>query len=262
MKMKTHNIILTCLFGIAIFAACKKVPLSNTETFLPSDKAFIRIALYSPGTPAVMIKADSVKINGNNTSGNGGLFPSTSNFPDYASVPAGSTLKLSLANTGTQNDSIVLFNGKLDLESGKFYSVTLADTGIKRTAFSIEDKFVMQKDSFLNVRLINAMVGSTLTLLRIDSATATDVVRDTLARNIPYKGTSGFIPVNTNTFTTRPIRIRIVSTINGRSYGTPQISPQTFASSSRRSITFYAFGFEDGLVPPFLPGLSANITNQ
>lgn len=259
--MKTHNIILTCLFGIAIFAACKKVPLSNTETFLPSDKAFIRIALFSPGTPAVMIKADNVKINGNNTSGNGGLFPLTSNFPDYASVAAGSTLKLSLANTGTQNDSIVLFNGKLDIESGKFYSLTLADTGKNRTAFSIEDKFVMQKDSFLNVRLINAMVGSTLTLLRIDSATATDVVRDTLARNIAYKGTSGFIPVNT--FTTRPfIRIRIVSTINGRSYGTPQIPPQTLATGSRRSITFYAFGFEDGLVAPFLPGLSANITNQ
>jgi hypothetical protein len=206
-----------------------------------------------------MIKANDQKINGNTTSGSGGLFPSTVGFPDYAAVPANSTFKLSLANTGTQNDSVVLFNSQLNIEAGKFYSLTLADTGVNRTAFAIEDQFLPQKDSFLSVRLINAMVGSTLNLIRVDSSSATDVVRDTLARNIPYKGTSGFISVRT--FTTRSfIRMRIVTT-TGRSIGTPQIPPQALATGSRRSITYYAFGFVDGLLT-LAPGLSAHVTNQ
>jgi hypothetical protein len=258
--MTHYKIILGC-FLLIVVASCKKVPLSTTETFLPTDKAFVRVALFSPNTPAVMIKANDVKLNGNFTPGNIGYFPATTTFPDYAAVPAGSTFKLSLPNTGTQNDSVVFFNNKLDIAAGKFYSLTLADTGVNRTAFAVEDAFLPQRDSFLSVRLINAMVGSSLTLLRIDSTNATDVVRDTLAKNIQYKESSGFISVRT--FTTRPfIRIRIVSSTTGRAYGTPQIPPQALATGSRRSITYYAYGFENGTVAPFLPALSAHITNQ
>jgi len=261
MKINTYKILIaTFCLGVA-FYSCEKAPLRSTITFLPTDKAFVRIALFSPNTPAVMIKANDVKLNGNNTFGNGGFFPAITTFPDYSAVDAGSTIKLSLANSGTQNDSVVLFNSKLNLEKGKFYSVTLADTGINRTAFSIQDQFLPPVDSFLSVRLINAMVGSTLTLIRVDSTNATDFVRDTLVRNIPFQGTSGFIAVKT--FTLRAfIRIRIVSSINGRSYGTPQIPPQSLATGSRRSITYYAFGFENGTIAPFLPALSAHITNQ
>jgi len=241
-------------------ASCEKADLSTTEVIYPKDQAFVRVALFSPNTPSVMIKANDVKLNGNNTPGNGGYFPARVDFPDYAAVAPGSTLKLSLQNAGTQNDSVVFFNQKLDLQSGKFYSLTLADTGVNRTAFAIEDQFLPQKDSFLSVRLINAMVGSNLNLIRVDSNNATDVVRDTLARNIPYKGTSGFIQVRT--FTTRAfIRIRIATT-DGRNLGTPQIPPQQLATGSRRSITYYASGFVNGTAAPFLPALSAHVTNQ
>ncbi len=258
--MRNFKLIILLISLSAAVISCDKAPLRSTETFEPTDKAFVRFALYSPGTPAVLIKANDVKINGNTTLGNGGLFPSSTTTPIYAAVPVGGIFKLTLANTGTQNDSVVLFNSKLDVEAGKFYSLTLADTGINRTAFIINDQFLPQKDSFLSVRLINAMVGSTLTLLRIDSATATDVVRDTLAKNIPYKGNSGFISVKT--FTTRPfIRIRIVSSLNGRMYPASQIPPQTLATGSRRSITYYAFGFENG-TGIYAPGLSTHLTNQ
>jgi hypothetical protein len=256
MKMKIFKNILAFCCVISAITSCEKVPLTTTETFLPTDKAFVRFALYSPGTPAVMIKANDVKLNGGTTSGSVGIFPTTTNFPDYAAVPPGSTLKLSLPNTGTQNDSVVLFNSKLNIDAGKFYSLTLADTGANRTAFSIEDQFLPQKDSFVSIRLINAMVGSNLSLLRIDSTSATDVVRDTLAKNIAYQQTSGFISVRA--FTTRPfIRIRIVSSTDGKPYGTPQIPPQTLQTASRRSITYYAHGFENGT-----SALSGHITNQ
>lgn len=259
--MRYTKIILAVTFLITAITSCDKADLSTTETEFPKDKAFVRIALLSPNTPFVMIKANDVKLNGNSTSGFGGIFPATFNFPDYAAVPAGSTFKLSLVNTGTQNDSVVLFNRKLDIEAGKFYSLTLADTGINRTAFSIEDQFLPQKDSFLSVRLINALVGSSLNLIRVDSANATDVVRDTLARNIPYKGTSGFISVKT--FTSRPfIRIRVTSATDGKSIGAPQIPPQTLQTGSRRSITYYSAGFINGTVAPFLPTIFPAVTNQ
>jgi len=245
---------------VVTVVSCEKADLSTTETITPKDQAFVRIALYSPNTPAVMIKANDVKLNGGTTSGNGGVFPATVGFPDYAAVAPNSTFKLSLPNTGTQNDSVVLFNSKLDISAGKFYSLTLADTGVNRTAFAIEDQFLPQRDSFLSVRLINAMVGSTLHLIRVDSTSASDFVRDTIARNIPYKGTSGFIQVRT--FTTRSfIRMRIATT-DGRAVGTPQIPPQQLATGSRRSITYYASGFANGTAAPFTPTLSAHVTNQ
>ncbi|HVF82531.1 MAG TPA: hypothetical protein VM884_11375 [Flavisolibacter sp.] len=259
MKVTMYKFLTAILLLSTAIVSCKKADLSTTETIVPTDKAFVRIGLYSPGTPSVMIKANDVKLNGNTTSGNGGIFPATVGFPDYAAVAPGSTFKLSLPNAGTQNDSVVLFNSKLDIQARKFYSLTLADTGVNRTAFFIEDEFVPQKDSILNVRLINAMVGSNLNLIRIDSNSASDVVRDTLARNIPYKGTSGFIQVKT--FTSRSfIRMRITTT-GGLSLGTPQIPPQALATGSRRSITYYAFGFVNGILT-YAPGLSAHVTNQ
>ena len=157
--------------------------------------------------------------------------------------------------------SIVLFSGVVGLEANKFYALTLSDTGINRTVFAIEDAFIPSVDSSLSVRLINATVGSTLNFIRVDSASATDVVRDTLARNIPYKGTSGFISVKT--FTTRPfIRLRAVTTtgvlINGQ-----VIPPQTAATGSRRSITVYTTGFVNGIIAPFLPAMiTTPVTNQ
>lgn len=260
MTKTIYKLFITVFFLAVLIASCKKAELSTTETEMPADKAFVRIALYSPNTPAVMIKANDVKLNGNSTLGSGGFFPATVGFPDYAAVPANSTFKLSLPNVGTQNDSVVLFNSPLSLGAGKFYSLTLADTGINRTAFSIEDQFLPQKDSFLSVRLINAMVGSTLNLIRVDSTSATNFERDTIARNIPYKGTSGFIQVKT--FTTRSfIRIRIATT-DGRALGIAQIPPQALTTGSRRSITYYASGFVNATTAPFTPALSAHITNQ
>lgn len=259
--MKKIIIVSIVAFTCIYIVACKKAGLRLTEYSLPTDKAFVRIALLSPGTPNVMIKANDVKLNGNTTPGNGGIFPATFSFPDYSSITPGATIKLSLANSGTQNDSLVLFSGVLGLEANKFYGLTLCDTGVNRTVFAIEDAFIPQKDSFLSVRLINATVGSTLNFIRVDSATSTDVVRDTLAVNIPYKGSSGFISVKT--FTTRAfIRLRAVTTSGVVIVG-QAIPPQTLATGSRRSITVYTTGFLNGIAAPFLPAMiTTPVTNQ
>ncbi len=256
--MKRIIFILLGAVALVQITGCEKAGLRLTEYSLPTDKAFIKLALFSPATPAVMIKANDAKLNGANTSGSGGFFPATSTFPDFAAVAPGATIKLSLPNVGTQNDSVLIFTGQLGLEANKFYSVTLADTGINRSVFAVEDAFIAAKDSFLSVRLINATVGSSLNFIRIDSASATDVVRDTLARNIPYKGTSGFISVRT--FTTRPfIRLRAVTSAGVPIAGTV-IPPQTLATGSRRSVTVYTIGFATGLILPSM--FTTAITNQ
>lgn len=259
--MKRIIFILFTAVAFVQITSCEKAGLRLTEYSLPGDKAFIKLALFSPGTPAVMIKANDAKLNGANTNGSGGFFPSTATFPDFAAVAPGATIKLSLPNVGTQNDSVVLFTGQLGLEANKFYSVSLADTGINRTVFAVEDSYIAAKDSFLSVRLINATVGSSLNFIRVDSATATDVVRDTLARNIPYKGTSGFISVRT--FTTRPfIRLRAVTSAGVPIAGTV-IPPQTLQTGSRRSVTVYTIGFANGTTGAFLPIMFGTaITNQ
>jgi hypothetical protein len=106
------------------------------------------------------------------------------------------------------------------------------------------------------------MVGSTLNFIRVDSLSASDVVRDTLARNIPYMGTSGYIQVRT--FARNPvsgfIRIRVATT-DGRVLGASQIPPQTAATGSRRSITYYAYNFANG-TGIYAPTLSGHVTNQ
>ncbi len=259
--MRKYTSILTFALAFFLIVSCEKAGLSLTEYSLPTDKAFLRIALMSPNTPNVMIKSNDVKINGAFTAGFAGVFPSIINFPDFSAVDPGATIKLSLPNTGTQNDSVVLFTGKIGLEAGKFYSLTLADTGANRSAFSIEDKFIPQVDSFTNVRLINGTVGATLNFIRVDSNSATDFVRDTIARNVAYKNTSGFIAVRT--FTTRAfIRLR-VSTTTGVALIGVAVPPQTLATGSRRSITVYSTGFIDGLTGQLIPQLFITpVTNQ
>jgi hypothetical protein len=260
--MKLTKIILSVLAFATALIACEKAGLRLTEYSLPTDKAFVRVVLLSPGTPNVMIKANDVKLNGANTGGNGGIFPSTFTFPDYAAVTPNATIKLSLPNTGTQNDSVVLFSSNLGgLVANKYYALTLSDTGINRTVFNIEDQFLPQKDSFLSVRLINATVGSSLTFIRVDSNSATDVVRDTLARDVAYKASSGFISVKT--FTTRAfIRLRTFNS-NGLNIAGQVIPPQTLATGSRRSITVYSTGNIASTTAPFAPALITNaVTNQ
>lgn len=247
--------LLVCLAG------CDKNELRLTQYDLPSDKAYVRFALLSPGTPAVMIKVNDVKINGATTSGSTGLFPSVVNTPDYAAITPNGVFKLSLPNLGTANDSVLLFNGALTVESGKFYSVALADTGVDRTVFANEDKLGAIPDSgFFNIRMVNATPKTaSVSLIRIDSTSATAVIRDTIARNIPFKGATDYIrtsisPAPTYSF----LRFR---TVTNTGVLLASSTPPAPSGLSKRSITIYASGYAGG-AGVFSPTLSNFIYNQ
>lgn len=249
--------------------ACQKTPLRTTENIFPSDKSLIKFVLLSPNTPNVMLKANDSKLN-NLSSAVGGFFPGIiNNNADYVAVPTSPKLTIVLPFAGTGSDSLVLFSGTFSTDANKNYSATLADTGIDRTLFVIADNTGdTPKDSTYNIRFINAMAKSpNISLLRIDSTNATQVVRDTLASNITFKTASDYISVPltakvNQASTTTPkllysfLRYRLIFTASGLPI-TGAITPtQTIAAPglNQRYVTIYASGFATGLgaLAPFL----------
>jgi hypothetical protein len=244
------------LYGLS---SCEKSELRATEYDLPTTQSFVRFVFLSPGLPAVMIKVNDNKINGNNTLGNGGLFPSNAGIAEYAAIPSSGSLSLSLANTGTSNDSIVLFTGKMSTESGRFYTTILADSGASRSLISVLDDFGKLSDSaFTRLRFINATGKSPgLTLIRIDSSTSTNVRRDTLFRNISFSQSTSYITIPTNPENAF-LRYRLVQTATGALVGTPFI-PLVGNASNRRATTVISGGIWG---TTFTPGISLQIVNQ
>ncbi len=238
--------IVVSLITIFSLAACEKNKLRTSEYFLAEDKAYTKFYFLSAGTPAVMIKINDVKINGANTSGSAGVFPSTITFPDYAATLPGGNIKMALPNVGTSNDSTVIFTGTLSTEAKKFYSVTLADTGISRTLFTVEDKSAELPDSgFYKIRFINAMGKSpNVSVIRIDSADATSVIRDTLIKNIAFKSASDYVKVPISA-TKSFYRYRMIISSTGASFGT-NLTPTQGNSINQRYVTLYASGFVTG----------------
>ncbi len=262
MKKKNITLLIVSAFMLLFIVACKKNELSLTQFSLPQDKAYVRFGLLSPNTTAVMIKINGVKINGANTPGSAGFFPAILNMPDYSAVVPNGVLRLSLPNFGTANDSVLIFSGNLSMSAGKYYAVCLADTGTDRSLFAVEDKLGALPDSgFFNLRMINAMGKSLpLSLIRVDSTSATVVTRDTLIKNVTYQTGSNFIKVpvsSINTFS----RFRLIITSTGVSIGNV-ITPPAPNLINKRSATLYASGSMAG-IGTLAPSLSTSfIYNQ
>jgi len=264
-KMKKIKIIIGCFVVLSIgFIACTKNDLQLTEFDLPTEKAFVRFAFFSPGTTSVMVKINNVKINGASTSGASGFFPAVINTPDYAAIEPTGVLKMSLPNVGTQNDSVVVFTGNLNLQANRSYSVVLSDTGVNRTLWSVGDDFFSNTDSgFYFVRLINAMVNTPagLDFVRIDSSSATAVTRDTIARNVAYKSVT--LPIRTE-FKARPgfgfLRYRLVNSATKMPVGTVN-TPPAENLINQRTLTLYATGFSNG-TGSTAPTLNAGVYNK
>jgi hypothetical protein len=271
---KQIQFIVFAFLSVILINSCEKNTLRTTETFLPEDKAYTKFYFISPGTPSVMVKVNNEKINGGNISGSAGVFPSTITFPDYVATAAGGTLKLSQPNTGSSNDSIIIFTSTLPTVAKKYYSVTLADTGIDRTLFTIEDnqEAPLTDSGFYKIRLVNAMAKSpNLSLVRVDSNNATTVIRDTLIKDIAFKNASDFIKVPytakivPGTNTTPPtifsfLRYRLIVTSTGASFGN-LVTPAQTTAINQRYVSIYASGFLNG-TGIYGPGLSTIIYNK
>ena len=265
---------ITYLIVIVIIAsACGKTELRTSENIFPTDKALVKFVLLSPNTPFVTIKANDIKINSLSL-GSASIFPGIINSSsEYIALAPNSNISLALPFAGTGNDSIVLFKGNIATEAGKNYSATLADTGVDRTLFVVSDNAgELPTDSTYSIRLINAMAKSpNLSLLRIDSTNATQVIRDTLVRNIAFKTASDYINVpltakrnEASTATPKALhsflRYRLIITSTGVGLAGTITPPQTKSSPglNQRYISVYASGFATG-TGIFAPTLQTTI---
>jgi hypothetical protein len=256
MKRLYINTIIFTILAAGLFMACEKNDLRLTQFDLPGDKGFVKFAMFSPpvtgAITSVMIKVNDIKVNGATTPVHNGYFPAVG-LADYAAVVPNGTFKLSLPNIGTGNDSVVLFTGPLSIDSGKFYTVVLADTGSRRTLFSVPDEPIATPDSgFANIRLVNASPNAgPLNFVFIDSVNPTTVRRDTIARNIDFKGNSPFIRVPFGTF-----RYRVI-TAGGAVFA----ANNSVNVANRRSATIFSTGFIGG-TGNFIQALTAPVLNQ
>lgn len=253
--MKFLNKIMAFILICVSIYACKKNEIALTEYTLPTDKAFVRFAFFSPTTTTnnVMIKANDQKINGTFTNMNNGFFPSTLTNNDYCAVPPSSNFRLSLPNTSTLNDSIVLFTGNFGgVVANTFSTLILADTGVNRTGFRVSDDAASYADSgFINLRFISAVPNAPLMIIRIDSASATNVVRDTISRNLPFKEATSFITQSLQSRVTPAavIRYRAVTLASGIIPAGVIIGTTAPTLNNRRAATIFATGFAGGVTP-------------
>ena len=242
-------------------SACEKTPLRTTENIFPSDKSLIKFVFLSPNTPFLMIKANDVKLN-SLSFGSGSIYPGIiNNSADYAAVTTNANISLAIPFAGTGNDSVIVFAGKIVTDANVNYSATLADTGIDRTLFVLPDNTgITPKDSTYNIRIINAIAKSpNVSLLRVDSTNATQVIIDTLARNIAFKSASDYINVPltakiNQASTTTPkslhsfLRYRLIFTSTGLPINGALTPIQTNSAPgvNQRYVSIYAGGFATG----------------
>ena len=259
--MKKINQIICLLVITIIVNACGKTELSTSENIFPTGKSLVKFFLLSPNTGSVMIKDNDVKVN-SLTSGSAGIFPGIINSSaEYVALTPNSNISFALPFAGTGTDSIVLFRSILSLAADKNYSAVLADTAADRTMFLVNDNAGgLPNDSTYNIRLINAMAKSpNLSLVRIDSANATQVTRDTIVRDLAFKSASDYVNVPLTAkvnpaSTTTPksiysfLRYRIIITSSGLPLAGTITPPQTVSSPglNQRYISVYASGFATG----------------
>ncbi len=271
--MKRFKQVIYTIGIILIANACDKTELRTTENIYPTDKSLVKFFLLSPNTGSVMIKANEVKVNSLSL-GSAGIFPGIINSSsEYSALTPNSNISFALPFAGTGNDSVVLFRGNISTEANKNYSATLADTGIDRTLFIVNDNAGgLPNDSTYSIRFINAMAKSpNLSLIRIDSTNATQVIRDTIVRDLAFKGASDYInvpltaKVNQASITTPKsihsfLRYRIIITSTGVGLAGTITPPQTVSSPglNQRYISVYASGFANG-IGVFAPILQTTI---
>jgi hypothetical protein len=205
--------------------------------------------------PSVNIKVDGQKVNGGTISGSSGLFPSTTSSPDYVTLKPNGVLVISIPNVGTEKDSVVILTNTLNLSASSYFSGVVADTGVNRAFFTVTDVAQIADSGFVNYRIINAIPNATINVIRIDSTSTTSVTRDTIARNIAYKSSTGFLKVATAITGGPTVRIRIATT-SGLNLIT---SAPGF--TNRRVITQYASGFAGG-TSSFAPNLGNLVINK
>lgn len=190
-----YLLIATILIG---FSACKKNKLAQKEETSPDAQAYVKIGYFSqystPTNVGVQMKVDNQRLSTLFTSPTpypgGGFNTGGSSFADYLAVSSGSkNLIISVPGTGTNTDSVVRFNGNVNLTANIRQTVMLTDTGANTQATVISDDVTppVTAGNFAKAKFFNGIPGSNIDLY---IRTPTGVLAP--VKNIAYKGVSDY----------------------------------------------------------------------
>jgi hypothetical protein len=183
--------------ALFILIACDKIKLAEKEETSPEGTAYVKAGYFSQYVSAnnvgVQMKFDGERVSNLFTSPTpypgGGFNTGGNSFADYLSIAPGSrNLIISIPKAGTNTDSIVRFNGSVDLTAGTRQTIMLTDTAANTQATVIADDITPpQTGNFARAKFFNGMPGSTLDFyIRSSGGTLA------AAKNIAYKGLSAY----------------------------------------------------------------------
>lgn len=195
--MKKTLIITACFVAGLFFAGCEKENvLIAGETNPPANAAFLKINYASAYAlnPSVQLSVDDVRVSNLITARTpfpgGGFNTGGASSNDYLVTDSGTTsISVSIPNKNTNTDSVLIFDKDVILESQKYYSLHIADTGANIKYLLLQDDRTKPDTSLAKLRFVNLMPNAPL----VDLYYGNTIV----ASAIPFMGASGYFTVPT-----------------------------------------------------------------
>jgi hypothetical protein len=178
--------------------ACEKNKLAEKVEVDPSGAASVKLGYFSQYIAAnnvgVQAKFDNERVSNTFTSPTpypgGGFNTGGNSFADYLAIEPGSkNLIISIPKVNSETDSVVRFNGPVNLTANVRQTIMLTDTGANTAAtVLIDDITPPVTPGMAKAKFFNGMPGTTLDFY---VRTSTGVIVSG-AKNVPYKSVSNY----------------------------------------------------------------------
>ena len=187
MKVKIYGLF---VLGIIVFAlACRKDIVDTTVSSTVSGKAMLKVVFAMSYTvePKVQLKVNDERVSSILDSPTpfpgGGLNTGGGSYDHYMALPGGTTkLSFSVPNAFANTDSVVVYNGSVNIAADKKYTVYVTDTSTTAKQLLIEENTTKPADLTTRYKFINIVPNSGPLDLWFDSVI--------VATAVPYLGTS------------------------------------------------------------------------
>jgi hypothetical protein len=168
MKKVVIKILSACMCAGLLVLACQKNKLTVSPYDYTDGKTLFKInyACAYGNNRGVQLKINDVRVSNNITFATpfpgGGLNTGGSNNADYLAVDPGSnTVKLSIPKTGSDEDSVVLYETTVKLGEVTYQTLHISDTGSTIKSVLLNDPGEKEDSGYVQYRFINLIPNST-----------------------------------------------------------------------------------------------------
>lgn len=184
--MKKIFFLVFCGVVTMLFVGCDREIDPLAEYIVPTESdARLKLNVVSvyQKNPSFQISVNNVRVSNLITARTpfpgGGYNTGGDNRPDYLLVkPGANNVSVAIPKVGTNVDSVVLFNGSVNLTAGKHYTLHVTDTAANTKMVLVEDDVSNADTASSKYRFINLMPD----VPAVDFYYGTTVV----AANVPY----------------------------------------------------------------------------